>query len=160
VADQGRAAVAAAGDAALLDADDDLVGHPRVERDGPDMGRVRRHGKGPAPEVRQLAEAGQVAEGATAVLADVHRRWQRAQVDLVGPRGMDGERPELAIVDAAGRQLLPARAAVLAPVEVSGGGGIEAPWLEGILADLADVLAVEVRGDHLHAVKAIGGTAA
>jgi hypothetical protein len=53
----GRAAIAAARNAALFDAGDDLIGYARVEGDAANMGGVGRRRKGPLAVFRQLANA-------------------------------------------------------------------------------------------------------
>src|SRR5947208_42442 len=103
----GGAVVTAADDAALFDADEDLVRHPGVERDPAGVGDVGRNREAPALVVGQIAESGQLLEGATAVLAAIHDGRHRAQVDLVRARRMDRHRPDLAVIHAAGWLPLP-----------------------------------------------------
>src|SRR5205823_13664971 len=112
----GHATVAAADHAALLDADQDLVGNPRVERDPAGVGRVGRHRETPSLVVRDVAEAGQLAERAAAVRADVHHGRHRAHVDLIGPRRMHGHGPDLAVVDAARGEPFPGLPGVVVAV--------------------------------------------
>src|SRR5204862_3286947 len=72
----GRPTVAATRHTALLDADEDIIGRPRVEGYRADVGGMRRHGKRPSVWIRQLAEARQLARRAAAVVADAHRGRQ------------------------------------------------------------------------------------
>ena len=143
------ATVAALDGAALLDADYQFVRRARIQCHAADIWGMRRRREGPVDVVWQVAEGSELAEGAAAVFRDVDHRRQGAHIDLVGPRGMHGHRPDLAVIEATSRIPLPRVAAVLAAVHVRDAGGVDVARVERIDQDRAHVLALEVSRHHL-----------
>src|SRR3990170_7006803 len=77
----GRAAIAAARNAPLFDACDDLVGNARVKGDAANMGGMGRRRKGPLAVFRQPAKPRQPTKRAATVLTEVNCCRQRADVN-------------------------------------------------------------------------------